>query len=402
MHVDEIAPRLWRWTAPHPEWKPSDAEGGEGWEREVGCVYLEAADAVVLIDPLIPTAPDERERFLTHLDADVERAGTPVAILLTVAAHERSAPELAERFGAEVWAHEREVERWGARADRVFLLGRRSPGRRHGARRRLRDRVLDPGARSARGRRHPPRRLSGRRARLPRFVARAVEPRGRARAAPSPARPADRTDPPRPRGARLGGRPRRARRRARRQLHGEAALHLARMRVADEGVLPRLERHLERLLALATDVRRLVDARPGEVEVVRRRVVGDDDRHRARLEPVRAGHADVEARPDRARDGAASGLDRGLAGRRLVVAVATAAGEGGACDREREHECECADHLVPPVVVSTSATRRSSNRFDRGVRPRARRRRARRRGRRPSPPAPRAGPHRRFARRPSR
>ena len=100
MHVDEIAPRLWRWTAPHPAWKPSDAEGGEGWEHEVGCVYLEAADAVVLIDPLIPTAPDERERFLTHLDADVERAGTPVAVLLTVAAHERSAPELAERFGA--------------------------------------------------------------------------------------------------------------------------------------------------------------------------------------------------------------------------------------------------------------------------------------------------------------
>lgn len=128
MHVDEIAPRLWRWTAPHPGWKPSDAEDGEGWEREVGCVYLEAADAVVLIDPLIPTAPDERERFLTHLDADVERAGTPVAILLTVAAHERSAPELAERFGAEVWAHEREVERWGARGDRVFLAGADLPG----------------------------------------------------------------------------------------------------------------------------------------------------------------------------------------------------------------------------------------------------------------------------------
>jgi len=128
VHVDEIAPRLWRWTAPHPEWKPSDSEGGEGWEREVGCVYLEAADAVVLIDPLIPSAPDEHERFLTHLRADVERADTPVAIMLTVAAHERSAPELAERFGAEVWAHEREVKRWGAKADRVFLSVADLPG----------------------------------------------------------------------------------------------------------------------------------------------------------------------------------------------------------------------------------------------------------------------------------
>ncbi len=127
MKVDELAPGLWRWTALHPEWRPSDAEDGEGWGQEVGCVYLEGLDAIVLIDPQVPEG-EERERFLAHLDADVERTGKPVAIVLTVAAHERSAPELAARYGAEVWAHEAEIERYGANADRPFPAGAILPG----------------------------------------------------------------------------------------------------------------------------------------------------------------------------------------------------------------------------------------------------------------------------------
>ena len=92
MTVTEIAPGLWRWTAPHPEWKE-----GEGWEQEVGCVYYEAPDATVLIDPLVPP---ERERYFEALDRDVERRGLPLAILLTCPWHERSAAELTERYGA--------------------------------------------------------------------------------------------------------------------------------------------------------------------------------------------------------------------------------------------------------------------------------------------------------------
>lgn len=92
MKVSELAPGLWRWTALHPDW----SEGAD-WEREVGCVYYEAAGATVLIDPLVPA---ERERFLDALDRDVERRGLPVAILLTCAWHGRSSDELAERYGA--------------------------------------------------------------------------------------------------------------------------------------------------------------------------------------------------------------------------------------------------------------------------------------------------------------
>ena len=99
MEVRRIDEGLWRWTTPHPDWTPAD-----DWPREVGCVYWEAPDAVVLVDPLIPSGPDERERFLHHLDRDVERVGRPVAILLTCAWHGRSADELAERYGGSLTA----------------------------------------------------------------------------------------------------------------------------------------------------------------------------------------------------------------------------------------------------------------------------------------------------------
>jgi hypothetical protein len=91
----EVAPGLWYWTAPHPSWRP-----GADWPEQVGCVYYEAADAIVLIDPLLPRG--EEDQFLAHLDRDVERLGLPVSILLTAPWHERDALELAERYGAAV------------------------------------------------------------------------------------------------------------------------------------------------------------------------------------------------------------------------------------------------------------------------------------------------------------
>jgi glyoxylase-like metal-dependent hydrolase (beta-lactamase superfamily II) len=93
VRVQEVAPGLWRWTGLHPEWKPS-----EGWDQEVGCVYYEGADAVVLVDPLAP--PEDDERFWAALDRDVERAGKPVRVLLTVSWHDRSAEAVAKRYGA--------------------------------------------------------------------------------------------------------------------------------------------------------------------------------------------------------------------------------------------------------------------------------------------------------------
>jgi glyoxylase-like metal-dependent hydrolase (beta-lactamase superfamily II) len=101
--VQQLAPGLWRWTALHPDWTPEAAEDGQGWEQEVGCVYVETAGHVLLLDPLVPGEPEHRETFLRHLDEDVERNGKPVAVLLTAWWHRRSSGELAERYGAEIW-----------------------------------------------------------------------------------------------------------------------------------------------------------------------------------------------------------------------------------------------------------------------------------------------------------
>jgi hypothetical protein len=98
MDILRLADGLWRWTAPHPNW--------ENWPRreveppEVGCVYYEAQDATVLIDPLVPAG--EEEEFFRHLAEDVERRGLPVVILLTCEWHRRSADELAERYDARI------------------------------------------------------------------------------------------------------------------------------------------------------------------------------------------------------------------------------------------------------------------------------------------------------------
>ncbi len=100
MEVEELAPGLWRWTAPHPAWRP-----GHGWGRDVACFYAETDEATVLIDPLLPEE-GERDRFLAYLDGDVARRGLPVAIVLTGTSHVRSTGELAERYDAGVWADE--------------------------------------------------------------------------------------------------------------------------------------------------------------------------------------------------------------------------------------------------------------------------------------------------------
>jgi hypothetical protein len=93
-----LAEGLWRWTAKHPNWE--NWPDRERLTDEVGCVYYEADDVTVLIDPLVP-AGDEND-FFRHLDTDVERRGLPVVILLTAHWHGRSAGELAVRYDGRI------------------------------------------------------------------------------------------------------------------------------------------------------------------------------------------------------------------------------------------------------------------------------------------------------------
>jgi glyoxylase-like metal-dependent hydrolase (beta-lactamase superfamily II) len=112
VEVRRVEPGLWLWTGFH-----------EGWKQDVSCLYVEAPDAVCLIDPLVPS--EDRDRFLEALDRDVDRLGLPVHILVSVFWHARSARELAERYDAEVWAPSRAraaVERRAGKA-RAFRPG---------------------------------------------------------------------------------------------------------------------------------------------------------------------------------------------------------------------------------------------------------------------------------------
>jgi glyoxylase-like metal-dependent hydrolase (beta-lactamase superfamily II) len=127
VQVEQLRPGLWRWTGLHPDWTP-DEGGPEGWEQEVGSVYYEAPDAVVLIDPLVP--PEDAEEFWAALDRDIERAGQPVHVLLTVFWHGRSSRAIADRYGAEIWAHEKalQVERREVEPTRTFTFDETLPG----------------------------------------------------------------------------------------------------------------------------------------------------------------------------------------------------------------------------------------------------------------------------------
>jgi glyoxylase-like metal-dependent hydrolase (beta-lactamase superfamily II) len=118
MDVAELEAGLWRWTGWHEEWK-----------QVVGSVYVETEDGVVLVDPLVPH--EDRERFLAALDRDVAQAGGEVHVLVTVFWHTRSTAELADRYGARIWAPSRGRAAVARRAGRVtdaFRAGDPLPG----------------------------------------------------------------------------------------------------------------------------------------------------------------------------------------------------------------------------------------------------------------------------------
>ena len=125
MEVERLADGLWRWTAPHPDWDAS-----EGWDRDVACVYYEAADAIVLVDPLVPAGEDEVP-FWKALDRDVRRARLPVHVLITIFWHVRSAAAVMARYDARLWAPSRArapIERRTGKVTDVFRPGDALPG----------------------------------------------------------------------------------------------------------------------------------------------------------------------------------------------------------------------------------------------------------------------------------
>ena len=120
MEVTRIADGLWRWSTYYGEWRD-----------EVGSVYVESDDAVVLVDPLVPEERDEAELFWRALDRDVARAGVPVNVLVTVFWHVRSAAAVVRRYRGRLHAASRArapIERRAGLASVVFRPGDTLPG----------------------------------------------------------------------------------------------------------------------------------------------------------------------------------------------------------------------------------------------------------------------------------
>jgi hypothetical protein len=99
--MEELAPGIRRWTAPHPEWRPRS--------EEVESYALVTGGALLLVDPLLPAAGDERlQPLLAELELLVA-AATRVELLITVPYHTRSAEALYERYAPQrptrIWGH---------------------------------------------------------------------------------------------------------------------------------------------------------------------------------------------------------------------------------------------------------------------------------------------------------
>lgn len=121
--MEELAGGLWRWTARHPEWHPGR------WGSEVASFAVDAGDALLLIDPLLPAYDEGLLRRLDALASSSSSSSREVAILITIPYHTRSAEPLSERFDALIFGHPRVADRLDRRKRfRAIEPGAELPG----------------------------------------------------------------------------------------------------------------------------------------------------------------------------------------------------------------------------------------------------------------------------------
>jgi glyoxylase-like metal-dependent hydrolase (beta-lactamase superfamily II) len=86
--VRELAPGLWHWQAPPPEWRSS-----EPWDENVSSYALDDGERLLFFDPIAP--PSELETLAPERET---------AVVLTAPWHERDMQGLVERHGVPVYA----------------------------------------------------------------------------------------------------------------------------------------------------------------------------------------------------------------------------------------------------------------------------------------------------------
>ena len=82
-----LQPGLWHWTAPHPDWQPS-----EPWDQNVSSYAIDDGERLLLFDPIAP--PSELETLAAERET---------AVVLTAPWHERDTQRLVERLAVPVY-----------------------------------------------------------------------------------------------------------------------------------------------------------------------------------------------------------------------------------------------------------------------------------------------------------
>jgi hypothetical protein len=85
--VTDVAPGLWLWRLPYPDWKP-----GVGWEEHVSSTCVESGGEVALLDPLAP--PEDDEELWARLDAR-----PPSLVVVLKPDHVRDVDLFVRRYG---------------------------------------------------------------------------------------------------------------------------------------------------------------------------------------------------------------------------------------------------------------------------------------------------------------
>lgn len=100
--VDQIAPGVWRWAAPHPRWRAG------AFGREVASFALDLGDdGLLLVDPLLP---EDRADEVLALAGPRRR----VHVYVTIPYHVRDTAQVVRRLGARrvtVWGERRAARR---------------------------------------------------------------------------------------------------------------------------------------------------------------------------------------------------------------------------------------------------------------------------------------------------
>lgn len=86
MQVHQLADGLWRWSV-----------------GSRTSAYIEHGDVMIVVDPVLPAAGDDLDRFRQAIERDLARLAGPVHVVMTRFGHPRDADALVEMTGGTTW-----------------------------------------------------------------------------------------------------------------------------------------------------------------------------------------------------------------------------------------------------------------------------------------------------------